>query len=412
MYNEVQVMNRLFAALSVALLVFMLVALVTGIPLMTSYSANANDAYASVRSIAANPGFSVLRSVHHWTSALIIVWAIITVFVGLFSSSFRPPSRRVWFCVVVLLLLGMGFQLTGHLLPWDQQAVRTTVIETSIAGNVPVIGSAQQQFLRGGANVGGNTLSLWYFAHIAIFAFLALVILILLGKRLRAVREIGPASLAAVGTGAVIVIFLTLFVAPPLGLAATQMDYTSFAAAPEWYVVPMHGLLSLSQSIGPSLGYIGTFVIPGLLVLFLLTLPWTGKRISAKTARGIGVLGVVGLVALIIYNGTTMAPITGNQIAAASSSGGKVELLDTSLIEKGKQLFAAQGCDGCHKIAGKGGDGGPDLTTESNRVIDLKWQMDHIRKPSAMTPGSTMPEYPNLSEQELRALGSYVNSKH
>ena len=69
----------------------------------------------------------------------------------------------------------------------------------------------------------------------------------------------------------------------PLGPPATPEHYTSYAARPEWYVLPLHGLLGLAQRINPGLAFIGTVVIPGLAVAWLLALPCsTGARMASR----------------------------------------------------------------------------------------------------------------------------------
>jgi menaquinol-cytochrome c reductase cytochrome b subunit len=57
----------------------------------------------------------------------------------------------------------MGF--TGYLLPWDQTAYWATVVGINLNGTVPVLGPFIADFLRGGAEIGPDTLPRWYALH-------------------------------------------------------------------------------------------------------------------------------------------------------------------------------------------------------------------------------------------------------
>ncbi len=91
------------------------------------------------------------------------------------------------------------------------------------------------------------------------------------------------------------------------------------------------------------------------------------------------------------------------------------------LIES-KALFHSLGCRGCHKLAGVGGDDGPDLTKEGlmdpgrrafahvpgDRTV-ANWLAAHFRAPSVVVPGSGMPEF-GLDESRIDRLVFYMLS--
>lgn len=76
----------------------------------------------------------------------------------------------------------------------------------------------------------------------------------------------------------------------------------------------------------------------------------------------------------------------------------------------GQQIYNEKGCGGCHKIAGAGGDLGPDLTNQGNIIShDAEWHRRHFTDPQSVVPGSTMPNL-GLTEEELTALTAYMLS--
>jgi cytochrome c oxidase cbb3-type subunit 3 len=91
------------------------------------------------------------------------------------------------------------------------------------------------------------------------------------------------------------------------------------------------------------------------------------------------------------------------------------------LIEA-KATFHSLGCRGCHKVAGVGGDDGPDLThagerdpgrTDFTHVDGEKtlanWFAAHFRAPATIVPGSKMPEM-GLDQEQIELLTFYTLS--
>ena len=68
---------------------------------------------------------------------------------------------------------------TGYLLPWDQTAYWATVVGININASAPFLGPFIAQFLRGGAEIGADTLPRLYALHMllvpgALFALIGL----------------------------------------------------------------------------------------------------------------------------------------------------------------------------------------------------------------------------------------------
>jgi mono/diheme cytochrome c family protein len=88
---------------------------------------------------------------------------------------------------------------------------------------------------------------------------------------------------------------------------------------------------------------------------------------------------------------------------------------DNNLPEEaraGAEIFAVSGCLNCHTYDGSGSSnlGAPDLTEEGTRNRGIQWQIDHLKCPSCVTPGSPMPPFERLGEDNLRDLAVFLEA--
>jgi len=87
---------------------------------------------------------------------------------------------------------------------------------------------------------------------------------------------------------------------------------------------------------------------------------------------------------------------------------------------RGKTIFSAEGCLGCHQARGIGGLIGPDLTEQGEKTRHeysfqnirgeqsiSNWLKEHFKDPEMVSPGSQMLRI-NLEEKELEALATFV----
>jgi cytochrome c2 len=72
----------------------------------------------------------------------------------------------------------------------------------------------------------------------------------------------------------------------------------------------------------------------------------------------------------------------------------------------GEPLFNEY-CRSCHKVRGKGGSMGPDLTDVAQRR-DPRFIEQAIREPSTLFPGTVMPPYDRFSKKEIDSLVDYL----
>jgi quinol-cytochrome oxidoreductase complex cytochrome b subunit len=147
-----------------------IVQLLTGLLLSVHYTPSEAEAYKSIQHLHLNvPLGHLLRSVHHWAANLMVVMVTLHMLRVFITGAYKNPRELNWIAGAVLLLMTLGFGFTGYLLPWDQKAYWATVVGTNMLGSVPLIGPALAAFVRGGAEVTGQTLLRFYSMHLLWF---------------------------------------------------------------------------------------------------------------------------------------------------------------------------------------------------------------------------------------------------
>ncbi len=349
---------------SVALFLFLIQSL-TGILLALNYAPTSGDAYTSityiVRQVAAG---RMIHGLHHWGASLMIIVVFLHMAQVFIFGAFRRPRETTWLAGVLLLLLTLGFGLTGYLLPWDNKAYWGTVVTTKIIAGLPLVGSLLTRLAGASDGVGSITFSRFYTLHTLLLPA-ATVGLIMV--HLYLVRRHGIAS-AQLGIEekqkfypkqlfrdfcAVFIAFVLLFLAAcflhvPLERMADPTD-TSYVPRPEWYFLFLFQLLKIFPG---RLEFIGTLVLPSLAILTLVLLPFLHQaRINLFNGR----VQSASAVALVFSAWLALT-------APAASSGphpkGKAAISPEAVewarispeVIAGSGYFRALHCESCHNL--------------------------------------------------------------
>lgn len=165
---------------------------ITGIMLAFYYKPTPEAAFASIQFIETQVNFgSAVRMVHHWSANGMILMCTAHMIRVFIMGAYKKPREFNWVSGVLLLLLTLGFGLTGYLLPWDQRAYWATTVATEIGAAIPVIGDLVLVFARVGWDVAAETLTRFYALHILI---LPLVTIASMGAHFLMVRRQGIAE--------------------------------------------------------------------------------------------------------------------------------------------------------------------------------------------------------------------------
>jgi len=151
---------------------------ITGILLLLYYKPTAESAYESVQYIMTEVPFGwLIRSIHSYAANLFIGFIFLHMFSVFLMKAYRKPRELTWVSGALLLFLAMGFGFSGYLLPWNQLAYLATNVGTNFATMVPFIGNWILEFLRGGNEVTGATLTRFFGFHVAVLPGITTVLL-------------------------------------------------------------------------------------------------------------------------------------------------------------------------------------------------------------------------------------------
>jgi quinol-cytochrome oxidoreductase complex cytochrome b subunit len=178
--------------LGAATLTAFLVQAVTGVILAMFYKPDPNSAYESVQNIS-NDVFMgwLVRGMHRWGASVFIILMFLHMGRVFLFGAYKYPRELNWIVGVLLLALGMFEGFTGYLLPWDQTAYWATVVGININGTAPILGPFIASILRGGSEIGSDTLARFYSMHMLL---LPGAIIALIGLHLYLVVRLGVTS--------------------------------------------------------------------------------------------------------------------------------------------------------------------------------------------------------------------------
>src|ERR687896_855372 len=149
-----------------ATLTAFIVQVLTGTILAMYYRPDPDSAYESIRHITDDVTLGwLVRGMHRWGASVFIILMFLHMARVFLFGAYRYPRELNWIVGVLLLVLGMVEGFTGYLLPWDQTAYWATVVGINLNGTGPIVGPFLAQFLRGGDEIGENTLTIFYATH-------------------------------------------------------------------------------------------------------------------------------------------------------------------------------------------------------------------------------------------------------
>ena len=424
---------------------------ITGIFLALYYVPSADHAHTTVAYITkAVTAGSFLRSLHAYGASAMVVVLFLHLSQTYIYGSYKGRRELLWLsgCVLFGLILAMAF--TGYLLPWDQRAYFATAVGTNAISEVPGIGEYTKRLIRGGTEMGTLTISRFFVAHVFLipaFIFALVASHILLFRKAGAagpvnehpyhpkqeaelfyprqvLMDLSLTALLIAGLG-----LLCFLVPMPLGPPANPAD-AQYVPRPEWYYLPIFQWLKYWHG---SVAIVGVLVIPTLLVLAILALPFLDRNVERRPWKRPVAMGAYAIVVFSLVNLGLRSEYLDRQdpgvarqlakqkaeeddyarkpfepeLSSVSLAAANVTLADP-LAAKGKTIFEGHSCNACHGDGGVGTAAAPALVG-----IKAKFSPDQLaelfKHPTAKMNAGGMPPI-DLPPDDLKALISYVES--
>ncbi|MBV8273946.1 MAG: cytochrome b N-terminal domain-containing protein [Verrucomicrobia bacterium] len=299
-----------------------LILVVTGILLMFYYVPSTERAYNVMKDLqfVVSAGL-VLRNMHRWAAHLMVMFVMLHLCRVFYTGAYKRPREFNWVIGIGLFLLTLGLSFTGYLLLWDQLAFWAITVGTNIAAYAPYIGPQLKYLMLGGNVVGQEALIRFYALHVMVLPAIAGFMIAVHLWRVRkdgglsrpdeagdtteqseldqlpknktyGLMELARGTTPQVGRDptdevfswpnlifrellllllvVAVVLFLGVFWNAPLEEVANPIHPPNPAKAP-WYFLGLQELVSYSA-------FWGGVVVPGVLVLALLVLPYMDRN--------------------------------------------------------------------------------------------------------------------------------------
>lgn len=291
-------------------LVFLLLQIATGVLLLAYYRPTPEEAHFSIALINDEVRFGwLVRGLHYWGGDLLLACAFLHLIRAYFAHAYETPRQLTWVSGILLVVILIGFGLTGTLLPWDRYAYGAVdAARVSIQG-IPYVGGFLLALLWGGWEIGREVLLRFYVLHTGILPWVAAALLcahLALVWRLGVKGEDAGARPPSTPVAEVLLgLFITALFAigvamslavlrPPLLLETADPVASLAEVAPRWYLRPARTLL---RGLSPGVAAATVFA------LFLLAtlLPFLDGRPIRSTWRRVvrWALGALVLAALL-----------------------------------------------------------------------------------------------------------------
>jgi quinol-cytochrome oxidoreductase complex cytochrome b subunit len=169
LFRKVPRETNWFHTLGSATLTAFLVQTVTGVILAMYYKPTPEEAWDSINKITNELTLGwLVRGMHRWGASVFIILLFLHMGRVFLFGAYKYPRELNWLIGVILLTMALGEGLTGYLLPWDETAYWATVVAININANAPIVGPFLGDFLRGGTEIGEDTLARFYSLHMLV----------------------------------------------------------------------------------------------------------------------------------------------------------------------------------------------------------------------------------------------------
>ena len=167
-------LNPLYNLGSIAILLF-IIACISGVYIFIFYNINPRHAWDSVEAISNNPFNGWMRSIHRYSSDLLVIFILMHLLHTLITGKFKRLIS--WISGIISFLVVILIGVTGYMLVWDQKAKLTGYLTAKLFSGLPIFDpSIAGAFLLNDLNIVGGFFKVALFGHI-VFSLLTLIII-------------------------------------------------------------------------------------------------------------------------------------------------------------------------------------------------------------------------------------------
>ena len=187
----------------------------------------------------------------------------------------------------------------------------------------------------------------------------------------------------------------------------------NFVPRPDWYYYFLFYLLRIFK--WPESVILGTIGIPTICLVLLLALPFIDRRqerrISRRPVAVVAALLTITSMGVLTYKGATAKEALAAELIAEVPTWVQRQQLPPEAVP-GAKLFAESGCLNCHTYLGAGSPnlGAPDLSSIGSKNLGITFQIQHLKCPSCVNPGSPMPSFAAFPEEQLHQLAVFLEA--
>jgi ubiquinol-cytochrome c reductase cytochrome b subunit len=269
--------------------IFLIIQFISGIFLSMFYTPEVDHAFESVQHIMRDINYGwLIRYMHSNGASFFFIMIYIHILKGIYYGSYQRPRMLVWFTGVIIYILMMGTAFLGYVLPWGQMSYWAATVITNFLTVIPYFGKDIVYWVWGGYSINNSTLNRFFSLHY----LLPFVIAILSIYHIFQLHKAGSSNPLGVRTTKLDKInFYPFFLVKDLfGIFLSLIFYAIFVffypeslghtdnyinanplvtpahIVPEWYFLPMYGILRSISS--KTYGIILMFL--SLIILFFL----------------------------------------------------------------------------------------------------------------------------------------------
>lgn len=258
-------LNPLYHLGDMAIL-FFTIASISGIYIFIFYNVNPRHAWDSVEAISNNYFNGGMRSIHRYSSDLLVIFIIMHLLQALITGKFKRLVS--WISGIISFLIVILIGVTGYMLVWDQKSKLTGYLTAKFFAGLPIFDpSIAGAFLLNDLEVVGGFFKVALFGHI-IFSLITVIVIWVHVLRISKPKIFPPKKLIIY---VVIAIGIISFLFPVKSDPPAQLSNLPVNTTFDWYYYfgyYLMKLFSVSQNWAIMIGS----------GLFLCILPYLLKR--------------------------------------------------------------------------------------------------------------------------------------